>query len=200
MAGRHVDDTVADLPRAAVDGTTGQVDLGADPYDDDLDAELAARRPRRLTSRTTLALGGAVLVVGGFLGGVLVQKNYGDTTSSRTPAGLAQGPNRGFGGGGLPGGFGAGQGADGQGTSGQSTGGQGTGGATTGTVKLVDATTIYLTTADGETVTVKTSGATAVSIASAAKLQDLLVGSTVTIVGTTGADGIIIATQVTGQK
>ena len=61
-------------------GCWTSVDLGDDPFDDDLTSQLKARTPLKLTSRTTLALSGAVLVVAGFIGGVLVQKNFGTTT------------------------------------------------------------------------------------------------------------------------
>jgi hypothetical protein len=157
------------------------VDLAADPFSDDLDAELTARSPRR-ASRTTVALAGLVLVVGGFLGGVLVQKNFG-ATATGTPTGLQTGPFRGFNPGGL-------------GRANQNGGGS----ATTGTVKLVDGATLYITTSDGETVVVKTSGTTVVRRQSSAALKDLKVGSTVTVQGSAGSDGVVAATQVTAQQ
>jgi hypothetical protein len=203
---RHTDDTVADLPLTGSSGRSGdvnggaahrdaltveQVDLSTDPFDDNLADQLAARQPRRLISRATFFVGGAVLIVGGFLGGVLVQKNFGTAPSSAVPAGAAAGANaRGFGG------------AGGAGAGGQAGGAQGgtSSPATTGTVKLVDGTTIYLTTADGQVITVKTSGSTAVRVQQSVTLKDLAAGATVTVQGTAGADGTITATQVTSQK
>jgi hypothetical protein len=175
---------------------TAEVDLGDDPFDDDLSNQLQARTPLKLTSRPTLALSGIVLVVAGFLGGVMVQKHFGTTsTASSTRGGTS------FPGGGAGGGAGA-NGTGGTGAGG--TGGAGTGAAgrnaTTGTVKFVDGTTIYLTTADGSTITVKTSGTTAVRVVQTGAAKDIPVGSTVVVQGTADADGIITATQVTAQK
>jgi hypothetical protein len=158
--------------------------LAVDPAADDFAEELAARAPRRLT-RTTAALGGLVLVVAGFLGGVLVEKNYGTTDS-------ATGRNN------FPAAFPSAF-ANGQGGGAGGRGGAGGGGnATTGTIKLVDGTTIYITTANGDTVTVKTSGNTAVTTPAA--VSDLKAGATVTVQGTADADGIITATRVTASK
>jgi hypothetical protein len=184
---------VDDEGPGVTDVTVEQVDLSADPFDDNLAAELAARQPRRLTSRSTLLLGGAVLIVGGFLGGVLVQKNFG-TTTPNAANGAALGANARGGAGGF-GGFGGGTGQNpGVGTT------PAAGNSTTGTVKFVDGTTVYLTTADGQVITVKTSGSTTVRTQQAATLKDLLTGATVTVQGTADANGVITATQVTGQK
>lgn len=209
VAGRHTDDTVAQLPTAGpsveplvaagqengyrppVDG----VDLTADPFDDNLADELKARQPARRTSRTTFALGGALLIVGGFLGGVLVQKNVGTVSNSALPAGAAAGANArgGFGGGA---GVGAGVGATAQ----PGTAADGAVGTTTGTVTLVDGTTVYLTTADGQVITVKTASTTTVRLEQAITLKDVAAGATVTVRGTANADGVITASQVTTQK
>jgi hypothetical protein len=176
------------------------VDLSADPFHDNLADELAARQPVRLTSRTTLALGGVLLIIGGFVGGVLVQKNFGTASTSAVAAGAAAGANGrgGFGGAGGAGGTGgAGQPATGQAGAGAGTG---SGNATTGTVKLVDGTTVYVTTANGQVITVKTSSSTTVRVAQSGALKDLTAGATVTVQGTANADGVITATQVTSQK
>lgn len=174
--------------------------FAADAFDDDLAAKLAAQSASPRATRTTLILGGLALVVGGFVGGVLVQRNFGATTSTGGPGGsLPAAIASGF-----PGGFGQAAGQGGQGTGGQGTGGQatgaGAGNATTGTVRLVDGTTIYIVTADGETVTVKTNDSTTVASAQAAALKDLKVGATVTVQGTANADGVVTATQVTTTK
>jgi hypothetical protein len=176
-------------PRADVEETPaadGFLDLVEPVENDDLAAELEKRAPRGVPGRTTLVLAGAVLVVAGFLGGVLVQKNYG---TSAVPLGNAVAARQ-NGGNALPGGTGGGGG----------TGGTGARNATTGTVKLVDGTTLYITTVDGETVTVKTSGTTTVRTEQTIALADVPVGATVSIQGTTGTDGVVTATQVTVQK
>jgi hypothetical protein len=173
------------------------VDLGEDPFDDDLSSQLKARTPLKLTSRTTLALSGVVLVVAGFLGGVLVQKNFGTTTpAANNRAGAFA---NGFGGTGGVGGAGGtgGTGAGGTGGAGGAAAGRN---AATGTVKFVDGTTIYLTGSDGSTITVKTSSTTAVRVLQTGSAKDIPVGATVVVQGTADADGIITATQVTAQK
>jgi hypothetical protein len=197
VGGRHEDPTNA-FPTGSVAGSAfadglldgSDVDLGEDPFDDDLTGQLKARTPLKLTSRTTLALSGVVLVVAGFIGGVLVQKNFGTTT---TPAAS----NR-------AGAFANGVGGTGGGGGGTGTGGTGGGAAgrnaTTGTVKFVDGTTIYLTGSDGSTITVKTSSTTAVRVQQTGTAKDIPVGATVVVQGTADADGIITATQVTAQK
>jgi hypothetical protein len=175
-------------PVAVPDGPEGAaVDLAVDPFDDDLADQLAAMAPRRMTSRTTLALGGLVLVVAGFIGGVLVQRG----AAPATPAGAVNG-GQGFGGAGLGGANGAGQGGAGTGTGARA--------AATGTIKLVDGSTIYLTTSTGEIVTVKTSTGTTVRLEQAGSVKELPAGATVTVTGTTDAEGIVTATQVTAQK
>ena len=179
---QHLSETTLEQP-AVVDSTVDAGGLDEDPFDDDLDAQLRARAPW-MPSRATLFLGGAVLVVAGFIGGAVVQKtvNPAPTTGANAAA--------------APGGFtrnGQG-GAGGQGTgSGQSS-------PTTGTVKLVDGTTIYLTTADGEVVTVKTTSTTTVRTQQTTAVKDIPVGATVSVLGTTGTDGTVTATQVTAQK
>ena len=183
-------------PRPRADTTEtppdGFLDLVEPVENDDLAAELEKRAPLGAPGRTTLVLAGAVLVVVGFLGGVVVQKNYG--TSAADNGGAAALGNaiaaRQNGGTGFPGGTGGAGGG----------GGTGARNATTGTVKLVDGTTVYITTADGETVTVKTSGTTTVRTEQATALADVPVGATVSIQGTTGTDGTVTATQVTVQK
>jgi hypothetical protein len=164
--------------------------LDVDPFDDALDAELRARAPW-LPSKATLALGGAVLVVAGFIGGVLVQKTV-NPPAAASPVNAATGPG-GFARNGQGAGAGGGQGP-GQGTA------SGGSNATTGTVKLVDGTTIYLTDSNGEIVTVKTTGTTTVRTEQTTALKDIPVGATIAVVGITGADGTFTATQITAQK
>jgi hypothetical protein len=170
------------------------LDLAQPVEVDDLAAELEKRAPRGVPGRTTLVLAGAVLMVAGFLGGVLVQKNYGTTTSGSGNANALANAiaARQNGGNGFPGGTGGNGGTGGTGGAARN--------ATTGTVKLVDGTTVYITTADGETVTVKTSGTTTVRTEQAGALADVPVGATVSIQGTTGTDGVVTATAVTVQK
>ncbi len=62
---------------------------------------------------------------------------------------------------------------------------------------LVDGNTVYVTTADGQVVIVKTSSSTTVRSEQTLSLKDLKVGSSVTVTGPAGADGSVTATQIT---
>ncbi len=145
--------------------------LDDDPFGDDLTDQLAARAPRRLANRATVFLAGAVLLIGGFVAGAQVEKNFG-----HVPAAAAATPTA------FP-------------TGGRNFGGAAGGGnATTGTVKFVDGTTVYVTTSNGDVVTVKTDGNT--TITQPGTVKDLPVGATVTVTGQTGTDGTVTATRI----
>lgn len=168
--------------------------LDEDPFKDDLSQQLAAREPTRWANRATAILAGVVLLVGGFVAGAQVEKNFGHvgTTSGGTGNGAANAAQGGY----FPGGGGNGGG----GAGGGGNGGGGTGGGTTGTVKFVDGTTVYITTSDGSVVTVKTDGSTAIQVSQPGTVKDLPVGSTVTVSGQTASDGTMTATRITKTK
>jgi hypothetical protein len=187
-----INDDTAVLPAVPAEPAAAEPD---EDRDDSLAAELAKAAPRRWWNRGTLVLGALALLLGGFLGGLQVQKHYGTTTAAANrPAGFT-GQNRGAGG------YPNFAGGAGQGTGGTRTGGGATASAapagTTGTVKLVDGDTIYLTTADGTVVTVKTTGRTSISTANKGTLKDLRTGDSVTVQGAAGSDGTVSATSVT---
>lgn len=169
--------------------------LSTSPFEGDLAEELAAEpRPRRRPPSVTVLLGAAVLVVGGFAGGVQADKHWGAKKSS-DPADLisrlaAGRTGQGGAAGGGFGGFGGGR------TGFGGTGG-GQGGGTSGTVKLVDGDVIYVQTANG-IVRVKTTGSTKVTVARKSTTKALKTGSTVTVQGTQGQDGTVTATSVQG--
>ena len=178
--------------------------LDEDPFKDDLSQQLAAREPQRWANRATAILAGVVLLVGGFLGGTQVEKHWGHlspasgTGNSATNGGAGGGGAGAYAGGGN---FGGGAGGGGAGGTGAGGGGGGAGaGATTGTVKFVDGTTVYITTADGSVVTVKTDGSTAVQVTQQGTVKDLPVGSTVAVVGQTGSDGTVTASRIVKTK
>jgi hypothetical protein len=195
VAGRHsdLDITVPDGD-TTVDGLE-PVALDDDPFDDDLESKLQARAPLPIT-KLTVGLASLVLVVAGFLGGVLVQKNFGSSSNSNSgagafnPAALASRA--------AAGGFGnRGNGGGGTGTAtGSGTGG----GGTTGTVTLVDGTTVYVTTSTGDVVIVHTGTNTAVQATQTEAVKDIKVGSTVTVTGSTASDGSVTATRITQQS
>lgn len=173
--------------------------LAIPPQADHLAEELAARPPRTRLPKVTLALGAAVLVAAGFIGGALVQKHLG--SSSTAGAGRASAFASAFAG--ARGGTGTGGGRSGFGSGGTG-GGGGFGGAggfggssITGSVTVVSGDTLYITASNGTVYTVKTSGSTSVSISSSGSLSQLKPGQQVTIAGTQGSGGTVDATTIT---
>jgi hypothetical protein len=152
--------------------------LDSSPFEGDLDAELAPRPRRAKLPGVTLWLGAGVLAVVGFLGGVQAHKSWGGDGGTTTGAGAN--PGAGFNRTGA-GGFGGG----------------GQGGGTTGTVTKVVGDTVYLKTADGKTVKVKTGGDTKITLSGTGKADDLKSGASIVVRGETAADGTVTATTVT---
>jgi hypothetical protein len=152
------------------------------PFTGDLDAQLAPQPRRAKLPGLTLWLGAGVLAVVGFLGGVQADKTWGGSGGTGTAAGPAAASNRGAGGTGGFGGFGG--------------GGQG-GGGTTGTVTKVVGDVVYLKTADGKTVKVKTGDTTKITLSGTGKAKDLKSGASIVVRGETGSDGTVTATTVT---
>ncbi|GAA4601584.1 hypothetical protein BJY16_003937 [Actinoplanes octamycinicus] len=153
---------------------------------EDLTSAIAHAAPKRWWNRTTLVLAGLVLLVGGFLGGVQVHKQWGSasttaTASSGTPAG-----------GGFPGGAGMPSGAAGPDQARPGSG-------TSGTVSKVDGGILYVQTAAGETVTVRTTDTTTVSKTTSATVAELVAGLKVTVQGVADSEGIISATAITAS-
>ena len=150
------------------------VPVDDDPFADDLDAQLAARAPQRWVTRTTVGLAGLVLLVAGFLAGAQVQKHFGPTPAPASSAANAR-----------------------QNAAGAR---QSTNATRTGTVKLVDGTTIYVATPDGQTVIVRTNGQTAVQTVQPGSLADLVPGTQVSVEGPAAGDGTVTATKVSRTK
>jgi hypothetical protein len=192
--GRHAEYETVKLNPVGNDLLTNadDVDLESDPFADDLSAELAARAPRHYATRTTAVLAGLVLLAGGFLAGAQVQKNYGTPAngSARSRGGTTNVAGGTFSGGTFSGRQGGGQNP---GTAQPSAGA----GVTTGTVKMVDGTTVYVQTPDGNILTVRTNGSTAVQVAQSGALTDLTPGTQVSVEGPATSDGTVTATKVT---
>ncbi len=151
--------------------------LAEGPDSRDIAAELAAPPRRRLPWLSLLLVAGTIAGAA-FAGGAYFEKGNGTATAAgaRPTGGFA-----GFGGtagGGAP-------------------GGTTTGGATTGTVKLIDGSTVYLTTSSGSVVKVTTKGTTKITTQQSGKAADLKPGQTVTVEGSTDSSGNVAATTVT---
>lgn len=180
--------------------------------DDDTEDEFAPRPKRRLGKLTILLA--AMLVAGaGFLGGVQLQKHSGDTSSGR--AGARGGFSRAGGGfptslpGDFSGGFSGGFGGRGQGSGGGASAqpsaqpsaaqaatpaAQAATPAVIGTIVSVSGDTMVVKNFGGKLVTVTLTSGTAITKSVGA--SELQKGATVTVSGTTGADGKITATAV----
>jgi hypothetical protein len=157
---------------------------------EDDDAPLPRRPRRRLLSPVPLALAGVLLLACGFIGGVLVEKGETSSSSSGTAAG-----------GGLASRFAALRSAAGAGASTGSSGGAGAGAGgltrpTAGTVAYLDGSTLYVTNAEGNTVKVSTSQATSVTKTVKSDTKGIHPGETVTIVGSTAANGTLDAESI----
>jgi hypothetical protein len=179
--------------------------LAIPPRADDLGTALAARPPRLKLPKVTLALAGAALICAGFVGGVLVQKHLGGSSSSgrgnfaaafgagRTGTG-ATGRN------GTGSGAGTGTGAGTGGFFGRGGAGGAGGGAITGTVTVVSGDKLYVTAADGSVYTVTTSGSTVINVTKSGTLAQLKPGQTVIIAGTDDNSGDVTATSITASS
>jgi hypothetical protein len=150
--------------------------------------ELPRRPRRRLTTPLPLALMAVLLIACGFIGGVLVEK--GETTSSTSSGSTASLASR----------FAALRG----GLGGSSTGSRSATGAagsgftrpTSGTVAYLAGKDLYVTDAEGNTLKVATSAATAVNKTVSSSVRGIHPGETVTIVGATGTNGTVSAESI----
>ena len=154
-------------------------------------SDLLQAQRRKGVPRATAILGVGLLAAATFLAGIEAQKQWGGSSSS---GGLgARGAAFGAGAGtGTTGANGGTQGARG---TGGGFFGRGGGGFTAGTVKLVQGSTIYVTTTNGNVVKVSVPSSTAITKSVTTKLSGVHPGDTVTAIGTTSSDGVIKATS-----
>jgi hypothetical protein len=196
----------------AEDTTGVMAEPPADGPDDDL-FEPDWDKPKR-TNKLTWVLVALLVAALAFAGGVTVQKNH-DEALAVAAAGTRTRANQSAalgGGGGAGGGFGSSSGSgSGSGGSGPGSGGAPSGSGTTtggsggtdatpvaiGTVKSISGTTFTLTNFAGTVVTVTVPPTATVTTNG---LQGLAVGATVSVAGTTAADGNVTATSVTSRK
>jgi hypothetical protein len=156
--------------------------------------DLLPARSRKGIPRVTAVLGIGLLAAATFLAGIEAQKQWGGSSSNagRFGRGALFGAGTGTGTGtGTATGTGGAQGAPGGGFF-----RRGGGGLTVGTVKLVQGSTIYVTTASGNTVKVSVPAKTSITKSVTTKLSGIHVGDAVTAIGTTSSDGVIKATSV----
>ena len=153
-------------------------------------SDLLPAQRRKGVPRATAILGVGLLAAATFLAGIEAQKQWGGSSSSGLGTrGAAIGAGAGTGTTGANGGT---QGARG---AGGGFFGRGGGGFTAGTVKLVQGSTIYVTTTNGNVVKVSVPSSTAITKSVTTKLSGVHPGDTVTAIGTTSSDGVIKATS-----
>jgi hypothetical protein len=142
------------------------------------------RRPRRkLVTPVTGALAAVVLVAGGFIGGVQVQKHQGGSSSGGARAGSFAAR------------FGGGAGTTGSGSGSGSSSTQSS--ATTGTVANVKGSTIYLTTSDGTTVKIRTNDNSRVTRNASSSASNIHPGDTLVVQGARASSGTVTASSIT---
>ncbi|HUH81634.1 MAG TPA: hypothetical protein VLZ06_09945 [Solirubrobacteraceae bacterium] len=155
------------------------------------DEELPRRPRRRLLGPIPAVLLAIILLAGGFLAGVEVQKNEGgSSTSGSGLAGLAA--LRGAAGGKGSTGSGSSSGFPGFGGGGGLAGG----GVTTGEVSYVDGNTLYVTSAEGNTVKVSVPRGTNVSKTVSTDVHSVHPGDTVLVRGSQSGNGKVTASSV----
>lgn len=164
--------------------------------DEDLTAALSAPPPTARSLRLTKVLVTALVLVLGFVAGILVNQRWDSSGQVAGPSGDRGSMDEGT----MPSGFPSGMafpGGTGQDGTGQA--GQGASAPTTGEVTLVDGDVIYLTQSDGTQVRVEVGDDTTISKMTSADLGDVEEGDTVTVTGTTTDSGLT-ATSVEVSK
>ncbi|HTU78839.1 MAG TPA: hypothetical protein VMF09_08790 [Solirubrobacteraceae bacterium] len=159
-----------------------------------LEQDLPRRPRRRLLTPVPLALLGVLLCACGFIGGVLVEKGQGSSGSSTGGAASSLASRFAS----LRGGSAASR-AGGAGASGTDASGLfGASGArpTAGTVAYLEGSTLYVTNSEGNTVKVTTSPATSVNKTVKSSVSAVHPGETVTITGSSGANGAVSAESI----
>jgi hypothetical protein len=159
--------------------------------------ELPPRPRRRLLKPIPLALLGVLLVAGGFIAGVKIQK--GEQNSSGASGGAGASVASRFAA--LRGGGASSTGTSGKTPAGGAAGGfpgTGAGGArpTTGTVAYLAGNTLYVTNSEGNTVKVNTSAGTSVTKTVKAEVKGIHPGETLSVTGTTGSSGAVSAESI----
>jgi hypothetical protein len=146
-----------------------------EPLDDEVEPGLPPRPRRRLLNRWTAGLGVILIAALGFIGGVLVQKGQGSSTSG-------QGQAAGFPGGGFR----------------QAAGGGGAaGGLTIGTISDKHGPFVYVKTSDGTVIKVRTTANSKITRTATSSRRRLHPGDTVIVQGATSSSGVVRAMRIT---
>lgn len=160
--------------------------------------ELPRRPRRRLLTPVPLALLAVLLIACGFIGGVLVQKGQGGSTSAG--GGLSGGLASRFAAlrGAAPGGAGSAGGSGSKAGAGAfpGLGGSAAGGVTSGQVAYVRGNTLYVTDSQGNTVKVNAAAGSKVTKTVSTKAKSIHPGATVVVLGSKAKNGSVSATSI----
>ena len=165
-----------------------------DGFEDDDYVPVVAHKRERLLGTSSYLLLGALLVVGGFVGGAKWKSGHGSSSTSATGNGNAAAAAAAFAGrgGNAEAGFPTG----GRNATGGAAPTGGAAGATIGQIKLVDGPNVYVQDAQGNVVKVATGADTTIQVSKTGTVADLKAGDTVVVQGAAGADGTIAATNI----
>jgi hypothetical protein len=166
------------------------------------DQQLPRRPRRRLMAPIPVALLAVLLIAGGFIAGVEVEKGQANPTGGRSAAGAGAFASRA--GGAATGRAGAGRTSGstsgGSAAAGGTAGGSGFvgagGGVTAGEVSYLQGSTLYVENPQGDTIKVNTSAASKITKTVATKVSSIHPGETVVVLGEPGSNGSISATSV----
>jgi len=191
------EDMLADGRPPAVDAppvTTAPLPLIADPAADRAPEDDVFQLPeRRRLGASTVGLLVLLLLAAGFVGGALVQKHEGTSTVATGRAGRLAGA----------GGFARGEGAAGFGGAAGGVAGAAPAAdapVVVGTVVSVTGDTLIVKNLGGVTITVHLGSGVTVTRSSTEDASHLTADTTVSVAGTTGADGSVTATGITARS
>lgn len=163
------------------------------------DQELPRRPRRRLIAPIPVALLAVLLIAGGFIAGVEVEKGQGNPTGGRSAAGAGAFASRAGGAATGRAGFSRASGSTTSGSAaagGASGSGGFAGGVTAGEVSYLQGSILYVENIQGNTIKVNTSAASKITKTVATKVSSIHPGETVVVLGEPGSNGSISATSV----
>jgi|GEM_PF-833329 hypothetical protein len=182
----HFSSNVPSGQSSAIDASTGSLVQASDFFADDEDDEWQVRTPpKRLRLRVpTAVLVGLLIAAGAFWGGAAAQRSHGTTSSGSGAAAAFRA---------LAGARGA------SGASGFASffGGEASSAAAVGTLTEVKGSTLYLTNAAGNIVTVVLGPSAKITRTASTSAAGLGLGDTIVVQGVTAKNGTVTATSVT---
>ncbi len=157
------------------------------------DEQLPPRPRRRLLTPLPLSLAAVLLIACGFIGGVLVEKGQSETSGSPSSGAAGAFASRLRS---LTGAAGSGSGASAGAGAGGAAASGGFARPTAGTVAYISGDTLYVNGTESNTIKVRTSPGTSVTKTVKSSVKAIHPGETVTVTGSTAADGTVTAESI----